>query len=116
GVARQKQHHDGDSIRNSKGRFGVVHENERNHHRERAQEDQEKNAAGTQPIVLAQPHVIGWLGQLFQPLIQRFHFDWLQNGRDHRWQRVRYEALRFFWISGSAHGAKREQSPAFFRQ
>src|SRR5438874_9525407 len=59
---------------------------------------------------------MGWLGQLFQPLIQRFHFDWLQNGRDHRWQRVRYEALRFFWISGFAHGAKREQSPALFRQ
>src|SRR5205807_7034802 len=77
GVARQKQHYDGDGIGNSKGRSSVVHENERNHHRERAQEDQEKNADGTQPIVLVQPHMIGWLGQLFQPLMQRFHFDWL---------------------------------------
>src|SRR6266403_1951598 len=108
GVARQKQHHDGDGIGDAQGWPSVAHENERNHHRERAQEDQEKDADGTQPIILAQPRVIGWFGQLFQALIQRFHFDWLQNGRDHRWQRVRYEALRFFWISGFTYGAKRE--------
>ena len=44
GIAGHEQHHDGDGVGDAQGRSGVVHENERNHHRERGQEHQEKNA------------------------------------------------------------------------
>ena len=116
GVAGKKQHHDGDGIGDAQGWPGVAHENERNHHRERAEEHQQKNTDGAQPIVLAQPRSFWRLGQLLQPLVHRFEFGWFQDACDYRRQRVCYEAVCFLWIGGLAYGAKREQPPPLFRQ
>ena len=56
---------------------------------------------------LLQARACGRLGQLLQPQAHRFEFRRLQDGRDHRRQRVRDEALRLLRIGGLAHGAER---------
>ena len=75
-----------------------------------------KTPTAPTPIVLAQTGSLGRLGQLLQTLVHRFEFGWRQDARDHRWQRFRYDALRFFWIGRFAHGAKRYQSLPLFCQ
>ena len=85
----------------------LLHENKRNHHRESGHEHEEKNPDGTTPIILAETGSLERLGQLLQTLVHRCKFGWRQDARDHRWQRFRYDTLRFFWIGRFAHGAKR---------
>ena len=94
----------------------LLHENERDHHRERGEEDEQEHADGAQPIVLAQARALGRLGQLLQPLAHRFQFRRLQDGRDHRRQRVRDEALRLLRIGGLAHGPEGHEAAALLGQ
>jgi hypothetical protein len=51
-----------------------AHEHERYRHRKRGNEHQQKDAQGTQPIVLVQARSPGRVRQPFQPLAQRFQF------------------------------------------